>query len=51
MIIYVLARLAVCLLGYALGYALVDVLGSWTEALVVITCLYILFGGDDSRKS
>jgi uncharacterized membrane protein len=49
-ITYVLARLAVCMLGYALGYALTRALGSWTEALVVITCLYILFG-DDSRKS
>jgi uncharacterized membrane protein len=49
-ILYILSRLASCLLGYALGVALVDVLGSWTEALVVITCLYILFS-DDSRKS
>ncbi|MFL6124252.1 hypothetical protein [Actinophytocola sp.] len=50
MIIYILARLAVCILGYTLGYTLAKALGSWTEALVVITCLYILFG-DDSRKS
>ncbi len=50
MIIYILARLVVCMLGYTLGYALAKALGSWTEALVVITCLYILFH-DDSPKA
>lgn len=38
------------LLGFLLGYTLTHTLGSWTEALVVITCLYLLFH-DDSRTS
>jgi hypothetical protein len=49
-IIYLLGRMASCLLGFTLGYVLTNALGSWTEALVVITCLYILFR-DDSRRS
>jgi hypothetical protein len=38
------------LFGFLFGYALTHTLGSWTEALVVVTCLYILLH-DDSRTS
>ena len=37
-----------CLVGFTLGYVLTQALGSWTEALVVILCLYVLLR-DDSR--
>ncbi len=39
------------LIGFLFGYTLTHALGSWTEALVVITCLHILLLHHDSRTS